>query len=221
MVWAGAMICVTCLMVGGLLGSFLTLGRQRSPSSSGMRWSPSTCPSSACRAATWGCPPPFWPAPPWTEGWQIHHQHIAGHRLRRLVRRAVRGLRHVLQRYVRHHLQCADSCLAVHPVLGRHHAHHGQLRLQGPEAAQHRRCPPAGHRLPVRAHPGHCPQRRPVPDRRVSARGQHGLVFGINYTIATFALGGVIAGDYCRFAKSRKDVIKSSFLGVIPAGFAS
>lgn len=46
-----------------------------------------------------------------------------------------------------------------------------------------------------------------------------GLVFGINYTIATFALGGVISGDYCRFAKSRKDVVKSSFLGVIPAGF--
>ncbi len=46
-----------------------------------------------------------------------------------------------------------------------------------------------------------------------------GLVFGINYTIATFALGGVIAGDYCRFAKSRADVIKSSFIGVIPAGF--
>lgn len=47
-----------------------------------------------------------------------------------------------------------------------------------------------------------------------------GLVFGINFTIATFALGGVIAGDYCRFAKSREDVIKSSILGVIPAGFA-
>lgn len=46
-----------------------------------------------------------------------------------------------------------------------------------------------------------------------------GLVFGINYTIATFALGGVIAGDYCRFAKSRADVVKSSLLGVIPAGF--
>lgn len=46
-----------------------------------------------------------------------------------------------------------------------------------------------------------------------------GLVFGINFTIATFALGGVIAGDYCRFAKSRGDVIKSSLLGVIPAGF--
>jgi cytosine permease len=46
-----------------------------------------------------------------------------------------------------------------------------------------------------------------------------GLVFGINYTIATFALGGVISGDYCRFAKSRGAVIKSSILGVIPAGF--
>ena len=46
-----------------------------------------------------------------------------------------------------------------------------------------------------------------------------GLVFGINMTIATFALGGVISGDYCRFAKSRKDVLKSSLLGVIPAGF--
>lgn len=46
-----------------------------------------------------------------------------------------------------------------------------------------------------------------------------GLVFGINFTIATFALGGVISGDYCRFAKSRGDVLKSSILGVIPAGF--
>jgi len=46
-----------------------------------------------------------------------------------------------------------------------------------------------------------------------------GLVFGINFTIATFALGGVISGDYCRFAKNRGDVVKSSILGVIPAGF--
>ncbi len=46
-----------------------------------------------------------------------------------------------------------------------------------------------------------------------------GLVFGINYTIATFALGGVIAGDYCRFAKKRSDVIKSTVLGVVPIGF--
>ncbi len=45
-----------------------------------------------------------------------------------------------------------------------------------------------------------------------------GLVFGINMVVASFALGGVIAGDYCRFAISRKDVVKSSILGVVPAG---
>jgi len=32
--------------------------------------------------------------------------------------------------------------------------------------------------------------------------------------------GGRYRRDYCRFAKSREDVIKSSVLGVIPAGFA-
>ena len=37
-------------------------------------------------------------------------------------------------------------------------------------------------------------------------------------TVATFAVGGAIAGDYCRFAKSRSDVIKSSVIGVLPAG---
>jgi len=46
-----------------------------------------------------------------------------------------------------------------------------------------------------------------------------GLMAGINLTIATFALGGVISGDYCRFARCRGDVVKSSILGVIPAGF--
>ncbi len=46
------------------------------------------------------------------------------------------------------------------------------------------------------------------------------MVMGISLTVATFALGGVISGDYSRFAKSRKDVIKSSFLGVMPAGLA-
>jgi cytosine permease len=45
------------------------------------------------------------------------------------------------------------------------------------------------------------------------------LITGISLTIATFAVGGAIAGDYCRFAKSRKDVVKSSVLGVLPAGF--
>lgn len=46
------------------------------------------------------------------------------------------------------------------------------------------------------------------------------LVAGINMVVATFALAGVICADYCRYAKSRADVIKSSALGVIPAGFA-
>ena len=45
-----------------------------------------------------------------------------------------------------------------------------------------------------------------------------GLVFGISMVVASFALGGVISADYCRFAKSRGDVVKSSILGVIPAG---
>ena len=45
-----------------------------------------------------------------------------------------------------------------------------------------------------------------------------GLVFGISMVVASFALGGVISADYCRFAKSRSDVVKSSIVGVIPAG---
>lgn len=44
------------------------------------------------------------------------------------------------------------------------------------------------------------------------------LVTGISLTVATFALGGVISGDYSRFAKNRGDVIKSSVLGVLPVG---
>ena len=45
-----------------------------------------------------------------------------------------------------------------------------------------------------------------------------GMVFGISMVVASFALGGVISADYCRFAKSRSDVVKSSVVGVIPAG---
>ncbi len=45
-----------------------------------------------------------------------------------------------------------------------------------------------------------------------------GVVFGVSMTVASFALGGVISADYCRFAKSRADVVKSSLVGVIPAG---
>ncbi|GMQ61419.1 cytosine permease [Vallitalea maricola] len=44
------------------------------------------------------------------------------------------------------------------------------------------------------------------------------LMSGISLVVATFAVGGAISSDYCRFAKSRKDVIKSSILGVLPAG---
>ena len=45
-----------------------------------------------------------------------------------------------------------------------------------------------------------------------------GMVFGISMVVASFALGGVISADYCRFAKNRGDVVKSSIVGVIPAG---
>lgn len=45
-----------------------------------------------------------------------------------------------------------------------------------------------------------------------------GMVYGISMVVASFALGGVISADYCRFAKSRADVVKSSIVGVIPAG---
>jgi cytosine permease len=44
------------------------------------------------------------------------------------------------------------------------------------------------------------------------------LMSGISLVVATFAVGGAISSDYCRFAKSRGDVIKSSVLGVLPAG---
>jgi cytosine permease len=46
------------------------------------------------------------------------------------------------------------------------------------------------------------------------------MLSGIAMTVGSFALGGVIAGDYSRYAKNRKDVVKSSVFGVIPAGFA-
>ena len=45
-----------------------------------------------------------------------------------------------------------------------------------------------------------------------------GMIFGISMVVASFALGGVISADYCRYAKSRGDVVKSSIVGVIPAG---
>jgi cytosine permease len=44
------------------------------------------------------------------------------------------------------------------------------------------------------------------------------FVAGINLVVATFAVGGVICGDFARYARNRKDVIKSSVIGVFPAG---
>lgn len=46
------------------------------------------------------------------------------------------------------------------------------------------------------------------------------LMQGIALAVATFAFGGVIAGDYSRYAKSRADVVKSSVIGVLPAGIS-
>ena len=45
-----------------------------------------------------------------------------------------------------------------------------------------------------------------------------GLVGGISLTVGSFVVAAAISGDYCRFAKSRNDVVKSSILGVLPAG---
>ena len=103
--------------------------------------------------------------------------------------------------------------------LGRDHAGDGLQRLQGPEMAQLHRGSAARHRLPVR--PG-CRDRvtttAAAPSRTMRRRVSSGMVFGISMVVASFALGGVISADYCRFAKSRGDVVKSSIVGVIPAG---
>jgi len=45
-----------------------------------------------------------------------------------------------------------------------------------------------------------------------------GFVTGINLTVGSFVVAAAISGDYCRFAKGRNDVVKSSILGVLPAG---
>jgi cytosine permease len=45
-----------------------------------------------------------------------------------------------------------------------------------------------------------------------------GVVSGISLTVGSFVVAAAISGDYCRFAKNRKDVVKSSILGALPAG---
>lgn len=44
------------------------------------------------------------------------------------------------------------------------------------------------------------------------------FVAGINLVVATFAVGGVISADFSRYAKNRRDVIKSNVIGVFPSG---
>ncbi len=44
------------------------------------------------------------------------------------------------------------------------------------------------------------------------------FVSGISLTVGSFVVAAAISGDYCRFAKNRADVVKSSILGVLPAG---
>lgn len=47
---------------------------------------------------------------------------------------------------------------------------------------------------------------------------QMSFISAVSMVVASFALGGVISGDYSRYAKSRKDVVKSTVLGVFPSG---
>ena len=45
-----------------------------------------------------------------------------------------------------------------------------------------------------------------------------GFIPAVSMVVASFALGGVISGDYSRYAKSRGDVVRSTLLGVFPSG---
>ncbi len=44
------------------------------------------------------------------------------------------------------------------------------------------------------------------------------FVSALSAAVGSFVVAAAISGDYCRFAKSRKDVVKSSIVGVLPAG---
>lgn len=44
------------------------------------------------------------------------------------------------------------------------------------------------------------------------------FVGGVSMTVGSFVVAAAISGDYCRFAKNRKDVVKSSIVGVLPSG---
>lgn len=48
--------------------------------------------------------------------------------------------------------------------------------------------------------------------------GEVSMASGLAITIGSFALGAVIAGDYSQYCGSRKDVVKAATLGILPAG---
>ena len=46
------------------------------------------------------------------------------------------------------------------------------------------------------------------------------FVSAVSATVGSFVVAAAISGDFCRFAKNRRDVVKSSIVGVLPAGLA-
>lgn len=46
------------------------------------------------------------------------------------------------------------------------------------------------------------------------------ILTGMNLTISGFVTGAVTAGDYTRYARNRKDTVKACIVGVVPAGVA-
>ena len=46
------------------------------------------------------------------------------------------------------------------------------------------------------------------------------FVSAVSATVGSFVVAAAISGDYCRFARNRNDVVKSSIVGVLPAGLA-
>lgn len=46
------------------------------------------------------------------------------------------------------------------------------------------------------------------------------FVSGVSATVGSFVVAAAISGDFCRFAKNRRDVVKSSIVGVLPVGLA-
>lgn len=44
------------------------------------------------------------------------------------------------------------------------------------------------------------------------------FVSAVSLTVGSFVVAAAISGDFCRFAKNRNDVVKSSIVGVLPAG---